>query len=277
MLGDGSDDDDQRRRFTRRAALLGLGQLGAFGLIGTQLFRLQVLESSRYAPLAEENRINMQVLAPQRGRILDRNGEILAANQEAYRAVLTPALSDDVRRVVVRFAEIVPMATAMRERIVQRARRQPAHVPIVLAGDLDFEQIARINLMAPYLPGVRTELDSRRRYFHGPTVAHVVGFVGASGRAALDDDPVVRVPGMRIGKSGVERGMDQMLRGRGGHVKHEVDARGRIIRELEHVEPAAGSDVVVTIDTGLQERALERLSRERRAARVRGQGPEDMS
>lgn len=268
MFGDGSDDDEQRRRFTRRAALLGLGQLGAFGLIGTQLFRLQVLESSRYAPLAEENRINLQVLAPQRGRILDRNGEVLADNREAYRAVLTPALSDDVRRVVARFSEIVPIAGEMQERIVLRARRQPSHLPVVLAGDLDFEQIARINLMAPYLPGIRTEPDSRRRYFRGPTVAHVVGFVGASGRAALDDDPVVRVPGMRIGKSGVERGMDQLLRGRGGHVKHEVDARGRIIRELEHVEPAAGSDVVVTIDTGLQERAIERLSRERRAALV---------
>jgi penicillin-binding protein 2 len=149
MFGDGSDDDGQRRRFTRRAALLGIGQLGAFGLIGTQLFRLQVLEASRYAPLAEENRVNAQVLAPQRGRILDRHGEVLAANQEAYRAVLTPALSDDVGRVVARLSEIVPIATAMQERIVQRARRQPAQVPIVLAGDLDFEQIARINLMAP--------------------------------------------------------------------------------------------------------------------------------
>ncbi|MFM9941855.1 MAG: penicillin-binding protein 2 [Hyphomicrobiaceae bacterium] len=262
------DDKDQRRKFTRRALLVGAAQLGAFGAVAANLFRLQVLDGARYAPLAEENRINVQMLAPTRGRIFDRFGEVLADNREAYRAVLIPTLAGDVRAVVALFSRFVPIPAEEQERIAQRARRQQANVPLLLAGDLTFEQIAEINLFAPQLPGVRTEIDSRRQYYHARTVGHVVGFVGVIERHAMDDDPVLRLPGMRIGKTGVERGLDEELRGIGGHIKHEVDARGRIVRNLERADPAPGADMVLTIDTDLQAWVLQRMARERRAALV---------
>ena len=268
MFGHEEDDTRQRLRFSRRAMLLGLGQAGAFGLIGARLFNLQVVEGARYVPLAEENRISVQVLAPMRGRILDRAGEVLASNRDGWRAVLTPALAGDVRAVLAIFARLVPLSPEEQERIAQRARRQSANLPVQIASDLTFEQIAQINLFAPQLPGVRTEPESRRQYFHGQTMGHIVGFVGAVDRHALDDDPVLRLPGMRIGKTGVERGMEDRLRGESGHVKHEVDARGRVVRDLEQAEPSPGRDVTLTIDTGLQAKVLTRLSRERRAAVV---------
>ena len=268
MFSRDGDDSAQRRQFTRRSVLAGIAQLGAFGVISSNLFRLQVLEGARYVPLAEENRINVQMLAPIRGRILDRFGTVLASNREGYRAVLVPALARDVAAVVGLFAMLVPLAPEEQERIVQRAKRQAANAPLLLAGDLSFEQIAEINLFAPQLPGVRTELESRRQYFHGRTVGHVVGYVGAIERLAMDDDPVLRLPGMRVGKTGVERELEDRLRGEGGHVKHEVNARGRIVRNLEQVEATTGSDVILTIDTKLQERVLARMSKERRAALV---------
>jgi penicillin-binding protein 2 len=261
------DDAPQRRRFTRRAMLLGAGQAGVFGLIGARLFNLQVVDGARYVPLAEENRISVQMVAPARGRILDRSGVVLADNREGWRAVLVPSLAGDVRGVLALFARLVPLSSVDQERLAQRARRQ-SNVPIVLASDLGFEQIAQINLFAPQLPGVRTEPEVRRRYLHGATMGHIVGYVGTIARLAVDDDPVLRLPGMRIGKAGVERGMEARLRGDGGHVKHEVDARGRIIRDLEQVEPVAGSDVRLTIDTELQAKVLGRLANERRAAVV---------
>lgn len=262
------DDKSERRRFTRRALLVGAGQLGAFGAITAHLFRIQVLDGARYLPLAEENRINVQMLAPTRGRIFDRFGELLADNREAYRAVLVPALAGNVREVVALFSRFVPIHAEEQERIVQRARRQSSNLPVLLAADLTFDQIAEINLFAPQLPGVRTEIDSRRQYFQARTVGHIVGFVGAIERHAVDDDPVLRLPGMRIGKTGVEAGRDLDLRGQGGHIKHEVDARGRIVRNLERVDPSPGTDLVLTIDTQLQAKVLQRLARERRAALV---------
>ena len=268
MFGRDSDDSVQRQRFTRRALLIGAAQAGVFGLVGTRLFRLQVVDGARYVPLADENRLNVQIVAPVRGRILDRFGELLASNREGYRAVLVPSLAGNVKDVLALFARLVPMSEEDQGRFAQRARRQPANVPMVLAGDLTFEQIAEINLFAPQLPGVRTEVDSRREYFHGRTVGHVVGYVGVVSRLALDDDPVLRLPGMRTGKSGVELGMENYLRGEGGHVKHEVDARGRIVRDIEQREPTRGGDVVLTIDTKLQAKALARLSREKAGAAV---------
>lgn len=262
------DDTPQRRRFTRRAMLVGLGQAGVFGLIGARLFNLQVVEGARYVPLAEENRLSVQMLAPARGRILDRSGIVLADNREGWRAVLTPSLTTDVRGVLALFARLVPISPEDRERLAQRARRQPPNVPMAIASDLSFEQIAQINLFAPQLPGVRTEPESRRQYFRGATMGHIVGFVGAVDRVALDDDAVLRLPGMRVGKAGVERGMEAWLRGEGGHIKHEVDARGRVVRDLDQVEPVAGRDVTLTIDIELQARVLARLARERRAALV---------
>ncbi|MEZ5852899.1 MAG: penicillin-binding protein 2 [Hyphomicrobiaceae bacterium] len=264
------DDADilQRRRFTRRALILGGAKLGTLGLVASQLYRLQVLQGARYVPLAEENRLNIQVLAPRRGRILDRNGIVLAENEDSYRAVLVPALTRDVRATVALFARIVPLGIDQQTRIVARARRQSPNVPVVLAAKLAFEDIARINLFAPQLPGVRTEVDSRRRYRHGGTMAHVVGYVGSVERRALDDAPVLRLPGFRVGKSGVELGMDDSLRGRAGHVKQEVDALGRIVRQLEKHEPRRGADTMLTIDTTLQARVLDRMSQEKSAALV---------
>jgi penicillin-binding protein 2 len=263
-----ADDRDQRTQFSRRALLIGLGQAGAFGILSTRLYQLQVVDESRYALLAEENRINLQVLAAERGRLLDRYGEVLADNKEGYRAEIVPSLAGDVRGVLQRLSRIVAIGAEDQERYVQRARRQPVNIPIIVASDLTWEQLAQINLLAPQLPGVRTESAGRRRYFHGRTVGHIVGYVGSVDRAALDDDPVLRLPGIRIGKTGVERGMDEALRGGGGTVKQEVDVRGRIIRILERSEPLPGRDVAITIDTKLQERVLQRLSRERRAASV---------
>lgn len=268
MYEDRDEEDRQRRQFTRRALLAGGVKLGALGLIGTHLYRVQVVDGARYVPIADDNRIDVQLIAPARGRILDRFGEVLATNKESYRAVVVPGLAGDLRRVVALFSRLVPLSPEEQARIIERARRQARVLPVRLAGDLTFEQVAEINLQAPSLPGVRTEIERRRDYVHSRAVGHVVGFVGALERPALDDEPIMRLPGMRIGKTGIERGMEARLRGEGGHVKHEVDARGRIVRELEQADAIPGRDVVLTLDTGLQARVLDRLQTYRQAALV---------
>ncbi len=268
MFGRDSDDGQQRQQFSRRALLIGAAQVGVFGLVGSRLFRLQVMDGARYVPLADENRLNVQMLSPVRGRILDRFGELLAGNREGYRAVIVPSLAGDMKSVLTLFSRLVPVPAEEQERILARAKRQQQNVPIVIAGELTFEQIAEINLFAPQLPGVRTEIDSRRQYFHASTVGHVVGYVGVVSKVALDDDPVLRLPGMRMGKTGIELGMEPLLRGEGGHIKHEVDSRGRIVRDIESRDPNRGDDVVITLDTKLQERALARLAREKSGAAV---------
>ncbi len=262
------DTPEAQQVFTRRALLLGVGQLGIFGALGARLYNLQITEGNRYALLADENRISVEVLAPQRGRILDRAGQVLAANTEGYRAVIVPAIARDLRGVLQRFARIEPLSFDDIERIVQRARRQSSNIAIVLAQDLSWERLAEINLNAPLLPGVRTEPAGRRQYFFGPAMGHVVGYIGAIERRAMNDNPVLRLPGMRVGRAGVERGLEDELRGKAGSVTSEVDARGRVVRIIDQVEPRPGRDMALTIDTTLQSQIMAKLGAFRRASTV---------
>ncbi len=264
------DDDPStgRSRFTRRAALLGLGQIGIFGALAARLYQLQVVDGNRYALLADENRISTEILAPVRGRILDRGGAVLASNTEGYRAVVVPALARDLRAVLSRFSQIVPLSFDEVERIVTRARRQPPNLAIVLVADLSWERVAEINLHAPLLAGVRTEAAGQRQYIAGTHMGQIIGYVGAIEKRAMNDNPVLRLPGMRVGRAGVERGLEDQLRGTSGSVTSEVDARGRVIRIIDTVEPKPGRDVRLTIDTTLQSEVMEQLAKHRRASSV---------
>ena len=268
MFEHDNEERQARRAFTRRAILMGGGQLLGFSALAWRLFQLQVLDEGRYDPLADENRTSLQVLIPKRGRILDRNGAVLADSEETFRVTLTPALAGDVASVLEKFRRFVPLRQDEVEQIAKRAKRQSRNVPITIASDIPFDMLARINLFAPYLPGIRTEVAWRRRCRAGLAAGHVAGYVGSVERPSIDDDALMRMPQMRIGKSGVEAGMEQELRGDGGVQKIEVDARGRMMRNLEVRDPVPGRDVRLTIDTGLQWRVYERVRNERRAACV---------
>ncbi len=268
MFEQNADTDEARVRFSRRAVLFAGLQAAGFGVLSARLYQLQVLDQSQYKPLADANRTTRQTLTPLRGRILDRHGRVLADTEEYFRAVLTPSLAGDVGEVLDRLERIRPMDEDWRRDLLKRIARQPSRLPTVVAEDLTWREISSINLNAPILPGIHTEIGGRRKYYLGGTMSRIVGYVGKVERFALDDDPVLRQPDMRIGKAGIERVQDARLRGEHGYVVREVDSRGRIQRSVRQVDPRRGQDVVLTIDTDLQERVLRRLSRYRRSAAV---------
>ncbi len=268
MFDHDSEEREAKRKFSRRALLVSGGQMFGFSALAWRLFQLQVLDEGRYVPQADENRTSLQVVLPKRGRIFDRRGVILADNDESFRVSITPALAGDVPSVLQQLRRLIPVRQDDLEAIAKRAKKQSRNTPITIASDLTFDQVAQISLLAPYLPGVRTEVAWKRKYRQGAAVGHVVGYVGGVERIGVDDDPLMRMPGMRVGKSGVEAGMEAVLRGQGGTQKIEVDARGRMMRNLEMHDPKPGSDITITIDTALQRRVLERLQQERRASCV---------
>jgi penicillin-binding protein 2 len=263
-----ADDGGEGRVFTRRALLLGAGQLGVFAYIANRLHQLQVLDASHYAALAEANRFTTVWLAPERGRILDRHGLELAGNAATYRVLLVPALAGNLEMAFARLAELLELDQETVGSLLERSRRQSPHQPMVIAADLDWDSVVRVVNAQVSLPGVSAERFGARRYRHGGVVGKVTGLVGAVERAALDDDPVLRTPAIRIGRSGIEATLDARLRGHAGRVRYEVDARGRIVREVERRAPTSGSDVAITVSTELQGRVAEMLASHRRAAAV---------
>lgn len=262
-------DDVKRRRFSRRVALIGLAQTAAFGGLAMRLYDLQVRDAHRYQPLADQNRTDVQVLPAVRGRILDRLGAVLADNEQVYRVTIVPALARDVKSVLARLSRLVPLPPEKREQILVRARRQSRNLPIVVASDLTFEEVAEVSVLSPHLPGVRAEIAWRRRYHDGVTMGHVCGYVGNADRMAVEDpDPALKLPGARVGRAGVELALENELRGTAGSARTEVDARGRMVRPLDRIEPEPGRDVRLTIDSALQQRVLARLAEVRRGAVV---------
>ena len=258
----------QRLRFSRRALLVGAGQAGLFGLLAWRLRELQILDSSQYRLLADENRLSRQLTAPRRGAIYDRFGTPVAESRESLRVTVVPAFAKGLGRTLDALSRIVPIPATDRDRVLRTARRQSSYRPVVVVEGLSWRQFALLNVLAPQLPGVATDVGSFRIYNSPEPMAHVVGYVGMAGKGEVDEDPVMRVPGFRLGKTGVEKGFDRWLRGYAGNVTSEVDAHGRIVRELGSTPSVPGRDLVLTIDHELQAIAYNRIASERRGSLV---------
>lgn len=254
--------------FTRRALLLGGGQLAVFGLLAARLYQVQVVEGERYATMAESNRISARLVAPTRGRILDRFGGIIGGNRLNWRALLTAEQTDDVGRTLDAFGRIVPLAEHERARVEREVRRHRRFIPIIVREFLTWEDMARIEVNAPDLPGIFVDVGTTRVYPQGPALAHVCGYVAPPSESDMGDDPMLALPGIRVGRSGMEKACDPVLRGRAGAVQMEVNAVGRVIRELDREEGVPGQDVQLTIDIGLQSAVLQRLGDESASAVV---------
>lgn len=254
--------------FTRRALLIAGAQVAALGTLAARLYQTVTEEGERYATLAESNRISSRLLAPPRGRILDRTGTVVAGNRLNWRALLIPEEADDVGATLDAFARVMPLADHERARIEREIRRHRRFIPVVVRDFLAWEDMARIEVNAPDLPGITVDVGTTRQYPFGPALAHLVGYVAPPNDEDLADDPMLALPGIRVGRAGMEKEADAALRGRAGQVQLEVNAVGRVIRELDRQEGTRGQDLGLTIDTELQKQVLGVLGAESASAVV---------
>ncbi len=254
--------------FTRRALLLGAGQVGVLGLLAARLYKVQVVDGARYATLAETNRVSARLIAPPRGRVLDRFGTVVAGNKLNWRALLIADETGNVDATLDAFNRVVPLADHERARIDRELHRGRRFIPVVVREFLSWDDMSRIEVNAPDLPGILVDVGTSRLYPLGPTLAHVVGYVAPPSEADMGNDPSLALPGIRVGRAGVEKFHELKLRGRAGAVQMEVNASGRVIRELDRQEGTQGQDVGLTIDVDLQNQVLRRLGEQSACAVV---------
>jgi penicillin-binding protein 2 len=254
--------------FTRRALLVAAGQVGALGFLGARLYQVQVVEGARYATLAETNRVSARLIAPPRGRLLDRFGTVVAGNRTNWRALLIAEQTDDIGITLENFNKIVPLADHERARIDRELRRHRRFIPVTLREFLTWQDMASIEVNAPDLPGILVDVGTTRLYPFGPQLAHVVGYVAPPNDADVAEEPMLALPGIRVGRAGLEKHHDEALRGRAGAVQLEVNAVGRVIRELDRQEGTQGQEITLTIDNDLQASVLKRLGDESASAVV---------
>ena len=257
---------ETNRTLTRRAAVIGALQLGMAGVLTWRMQSLQLDQSEEFRLLAEENRINIRLIPPARGLIYDINGLPLAVNEPVYRIVMTKEDAGDVDEALARLNAVVPLDADTILRAKEELERRSPFVPVTVVERVTWDDIARVTLNAPALPGIVAEVGLSRIYPLGADTAHVVGYVGPVSDYDLEQmdepDPLMQIPKFQIGKTGVEAKMEDALRGSAGVKRIEVNHVGRVIRELDRQAGQAGSDLQLTLDARLQAYVEARLEGE---------------
>lgn len=257
---------------SRRGLLLGGAMATLSGALGARMWQLGVRDAEQYYLLAEENRISLRLVRPDRGRILDRTGTVVADNEPAYRVTLVREEVRDIGDVLGKLRFLLRLDDEAVARLREQFDRVQAFVPITVKDRVSWDELSTVALNSPVLPGVRPEMVFSRVYPFGADFAHQVGYVGPVSDSDLDEEdgaePVLRLPDYQIGKTGIERAYERPLRGAPGTQRVEVNASGRTMRELGLDPPTAGPDLQITLDHHLQNFIRVRLEGQSAAAIV---------
>ena len=248
--------------FTRRAMVVG-GLQGAIGaLLVGRMGWISVAENEKYNLLSESNRVNLTLIPPRRGWIIDRNGRPLANNRTDFRVDLIPERVTDAENTIRSLAHLLALGDDEVERIKEELDKSAGFRPVQVAEKLSYDQFAAVSVRLPDLPGVSPSQGFSRNYPAGATVGHLLGYVGAASAKEYEErkNPLLITPGFKVGKDGLERAFDSALTGKPGAKRVEVTARGKIVRELTTRPDTPGNPIKLTIDAGLQEYAGRRLA-----------------
>lgn len=263
-------DNDKGKVLINRSYIMIVAKLVCLALIVLRLYYLQVFQADKYKMLADENRISTRLLIPPRGVIYDRNGVMVASNRQNFQAMIVAEQTPNVQKTLDKFKTIMPFSDAEEARVKRDLKRNRSFVPIKIKDNLNWEEVAKIQLNAADLQGIYIDEGLIRDYPFGESMAHILGYVSSASEkeAKNDDDPLLQVPEFKIGKAGIEKLFEKELRGKGGSLKLEVNAYGRIMKEIERIEGVAGKPLYLTIDSRLQQKAFEAFGEQSGAAVV---------
>jgi penicillin-binding protein 2 len=250
--------------FSRRSFVLGAAQIGVGTILAGRMAWLSIAQNEKYALLSESNRVNLTLVPPRRGWIVDRAGRPLALNRTTFRVDLIPDRLANKAQVLAELQKLLSLDVLEMDRITEELSKAAGFQPVVVAENLDYERFAAVSVRAPQMPGVAPAQSFARFYPEGAGVGHLLGYVGA---ASAEDyqktrDPLLITPGFKIGKSGLEQVMDAPMRGLPGAKRTEVTASGKLVRDLATKQDVSGSAIKLTVDAGLQAYAARRLGNE---------------
>ncbi len=253
-----------KQTFERRSFVVGSIQGGIGLLLAARMGYIAVAENEKYEMEAESNRVNLTLIPPRRGWILDRNGSPLASNRADFRVDIIPERLEDPDATVEVLGNLLGFSEPEKADLRDRLENSAGFAAVPVANGLDYEKFAAVSVRIPELPGVIPQRGYSRFYPTGPSVGHLIGYVGAPSREEYEEDPqpLLLTPGFKLGKDGIEKQFEQRLRGEPGARRVEVTASGRIVRDLETRDDVQGDPVQLTIDGPLQDYAARRIGLE---------------
>lgn len=242
---------------SRRIVLIIIANILVFAVLFGRLYFLQVYEAGKYKTMSDENRISTRFLLSPRGVIYDRNGEIIAKNEQDFQAMLIAEQAPDIQGVVDKFSEIIELDKESKGKIEQSINKRYRFIPVRLKNNLSWQEVSKLMLHSSDLAGLEISEGLSRKYPYGDIYAHVLGYVGPVSEKEKNGNPLYMVPGFKLGKSGLEKYFDERLRGISGSIKLEVNAFGRVMNEIERDAGVQGENITTTLDSRLQKVAYE--------------------
>lgn len=253
----------RQQMFSRRALIFSGASVAALSVLAGRLYYLQFIRQEDFTTLAEGNRIKLQLVIPPRGTLLDRVGLPLARNEKNYRVLVEPAKKQEVTATLEKLSRFIALDATEIERLVKLVPSSVSAPATLIKEHLEWEELASVEFHAPDLPGVVVDSGQSRHYRLSEKAAHLIGYVGSVSQDDLDaDQPLLRLPDFKIGKSGAEKLLEKEVRGSAGIRQIEVNVHGQPVRELSTKPSAPGKNLRLTVDSRLQAYAAERLGTE---------------
>jgi penicillin-binding protein 2 len=253
-----------RQSFERRVVMLGAVQGGLGLLLATRLGYLSLAQNEKYQLEAESNRVNLTLVPPRRGWVLDRNGAPLASNRADFRVDVIPERLVNPEATVDQLGQLLRLTAIEMQDLKDKLDKAHGFQPVEVKSGLDWDRFAAVSVRLPDLPGVVPQRGFSRFYPTGPSVGHLIGYVGPASAEEYEKDrnPLLVTPGYKVGKDGMEKQFETLLRGTPGARRVEVTASGRIVRDLDTREDVPGKPLHLTINGPLQDYASRRLGLE---------------
>ncbi len=262
MISSGDNSIKKLKTINRRMFLISGVKVLFFTGIIARLFSLQINENKKYLTLSDKNRLREWRLPPVRGEFVDYFGNVVAGNMEVYQLHVVPEEVEDFKNLIVRLKNILDLSDKNYKKIIKKKNSQKPWETLIISENLSWKQFSKLNLYLHELDGAKPVLSVSRNYPYKDVFTHVLGYVSRASLNDINNNEMIKknhVPGLRVGKTGLEKSYEEDLIGSNAIQRYEVNAYGKRISELNHSKGAKGKNIILTIDAEIQNFCNEAL------------------
>jgi len=246
----------------RRMFIIGTAKFIIFTGIIVRLFSLQIKDNKKYSTLSDKNRLREWRLPPIRGEFLDYFDNVIAGNNRVYELHVIPEQVEDFRYLIVRLKEILNLTNSQFEKIIKQKNQQKPWETLIVSKNLTWEQFSKVNHYLYDLVGAKPVISVSRNYPYDESYTHVLGYVSEASENDILNNQSIKdnlVPGLKVGKTGLEKSFEDQLIGTNGIQRYEVNAYGKRINQVDQIDGLKGNTIKLTLDTEIQKKSAELL------------------
>tara|TARA_B100000959_G_scaffold1350_1_gene1488 strand:- start:768 stop:2693 length:1926 start_codon:yes stop_codon:yes gene_type:complete len=254
--------ENKSRLITRRMFILSAAKISVFFALVARLFYLQISENIKYRSLSDKNRLREWKVVPQRGIIEDYFGNKVASNTQVFQLHMMPEDVPNFEVLFFKLSKIIKFDERKKRNLLKRLKKRRPWQPIIISDNLTWAEFSKLNVFLHDLQGIKPIVSVARKYFEDGSTSHLIGYVSDVSQKDLKNSELLRAintPGLKTGKNGLEKSLNEEIIGFPGLQRFEVNAYGKRIKELKYIQGKAGINYRLTIDQEVQKYASEML------------------